>query len=190
MKHGAPTNVAAQEALGTRLRAARIRSGLTQQRAARSVGVATQTLRGWELGLHAPKFWRFPRLSAAYGAPLGALLVDDPAATCLAEVWVGRDTLRDVRAGGRAHALEVAERIARQLEPELWRAATGRLPRAQDTPARAKPRRSRAEVLAGVKAASEASARAKLRALESTLQELTADPQAEGAGGGAEAPGS
>jgi len=173
-------------ATGATLRRARIQSGLSQKRAAASIGVHEHTVRGWEQGLHAPLYWRFPALARAYGCPVASLLEPEAAATCVAEVWVGRDTLRDVRAGGRGRALEVAERIARQLEPELWRAATGRLPRAQDTPARAKPRRSRAEVLAGVKAAAEATQRAKLRALESTLQELTADPQAEGAGGGAQ----
>ena len=98
---------------------------------------------------------------------------------CVAEVWLSAETIRDIRHGGRAAALEAAERIARQLEPLIWQSRTGRLPRAQDTPARAKPRRSRAEVLAGVKAASDARTQARLRYLASEVDAISADPDAD-----------
>ena len=71
---------------------------------------------------------------------------------------------------------DAAERLARQLEPLVWQTATGRLARAQDTPARAKPRRSRAEVLAGIETATETRTRVRLAHLESELAEITAAP--------------
>ncbi len=180
----APANYAALQRFGERAINARIRSGLTQTAAARAVGVSRDTLRTWEQGLHAPKFWRIPAIAAAYGCTLAELLVDEPAGACVAEVWISAETIRDVRRGGRAAALEVAERMARRLEPLVWQAATGRMPRAQDTPARARPRRSRAQVLAGLTAAQEAATKARLRHMEDSLQRIEADRQAEGAGGG------
>lgn len=43
----------------------------------------------------------------------------------------------------------MALRLGKQLEPLIWKAATGRLPTGK-APARAKPRRTREQVLAGV----------------------------------------
>jgi hypothetical protein len=117
--------------------------------------------------------------------PVASLLVENDRAICAAEVWIGAQTIRDIRLGGRAASLEAAERLTRQLEPLLWQAATGRLPRAQDTPARAKPRRTRAEVLAGVRQASEMAQAAKLRRMQGELRAIQAEPQ-PGAGGGTE----
>ena len=62
------------------------------------------------------------------------------------------------------------------LEPLIWQASTGLLPRAQDTPARSKPRRSRLEVLAGIQAATEARTRARLAHVENEITEITAEP--------------
>ena len=94
--------------------------------------------------------------------PFGALLAAAPVAVPVADVWLSVQTMADVRIGSRAAVLDAAERVARQLEPLLWQAATGRLSRAQDTPARSKPRRSRAQVLAGLKAGGEARTAARL----------------------------
>lgn len=127
-------------------------------------------------------------MAAALDVPLGALLVDEPAGVCVAEVWLSARTIRDVRNGGRAHALEVAERIARSLEPLVWQASTGRLPRDQDTPARSKPRRSRTQVLAGFRAASDARTKARLAYMQGELERgsLTrASPHRRGRGRGA-----
>ena len=143
------------------------------------MGVVVNTWVSWERGTRTPRLWRVPEISAALGVPLGAVLVENGRATCVAEVWMGAETIRDIRRGGRPGALEAAERIARQLEPLLWQAPTGRLPRAQDTPARARPRRSRLEVLAGVKAASEARTQARLRYLASEVDAIGADPEAD-----------
>ncbi len=173
-----------QARFATRLRTARTRAGITQRNAASSAGVTELSWRRWEQGLRAPKLWRVEKIASALGCTLAELLVDEPAGACVAEVWISAQTIRDVRSGGRAHALEVAERIGRGLEPLVWQAATGRLPRAQDTPARSKPRRSRAQVLAGLSAAQEASTRARLSYMEGALQRIEADRHAEGAGGG------
>ena len=64
-----------------------------------------------------------------------------------------------------------------------------RLPRNQDAPARAKPRRTRAEVLTGVGAASEARTRARLAYLESELAEIRAEDIDEPLSAGAQGPG-
>jgi hypothetical protein len=58
----------------------------------------------------------------------------------------------------------------------VWKAASGRLPRHQNTPARSRPRRSRAKVLAGLKAASEARTKAKLAYMEGVLQRIEGEP--------------
>jgi transcriptional regulator with XRE-family HTH domain len=164
------------QAFGAHLRAVRIQAGLSQRAVAASAGVHAQSWRRWEQGLRAPKPWRIAPIARALGVPAASLLENDPAgARCVAEVWVSRETLLEIRREGRGRALEVAERIARQLEPELWHAATGRLPRAHDVPARAKPRRTRAEVLAGVQAATEAATRARLRAHEAELERIEAE---------------
>lgn len=126
-------------------------------------------------GARTPKLWNVPKIAAAQGVPVASLLVENPHATCVADVWLSADTIRDVRKGGRVAALEAAERIARQLEPLIWQPATGRLPRKQDTPTRSRPRRTRAEVLAGIQAATEARTRARLVHLESELREIAAE---------------
>jgi hypothetical protein len=117
-----------------------------------------------------------PTIAASLGVPIAALLVDDAQGPCIAEVWVSPETLREVKRESRGCALEVSERLSRRLEPAIWEAATGRLPRAQDAPARAKPRRSRAQVLTGIHAADEARTRARLVHLESGLQAIAAEP--------------
>jgi hypothetical protein len=84
-------------------------------------------------------------------------------------------TLKEIRAGGRPMALTVAAEIARKLEPELWRAATGRRPRAQDVPAYAKRRRTRAEVLANMAEATRMRTAARLAPLEGELDRIEAE---------------
>jgi hypothetical protein len=134
-------------------------------------------VRRWEQGLHAPKLWTVPKIAAALGCPIASLLVDEPVGACVAEVWISAQTIRDVRSGGRAAALDAAERIARQLEPLIWQASTGRLPREQDTPARSRPRRSRLQMLAAGKQATAARTAARLAAMETELQRIEAEPQ-------------
>ncbi len=182
---GVPRNTGADIRLGKRITEARLRSGITQRAVAKAVGVRIATVATWESGLHAPKHWRLAPIAATLGCTLDELLVDEPAGTPVATVWISAQTVRDVRAGGRAAALEVAERIARGLEPLVWQAATGRLPRQQDTPARSKPRRSRAQVLAGLEAAGAAARAARLSYMEGELTRIQAEPL-DGPGGGAE----
>lgn len=161
---------------GARLSEARRRTGIPQTALARAVGVSLTTVRAWEQGLAAPRPWRFAPIAAALGVPTDSLLVPNPHATCVTAVWISAQTMRDIRAGGRPAALEAAQRLALLLEPELYRASTGRLPKGQQ-PARAKPRRTRLEVLQGVKAASEARTKARLAYLEGELAEISAEPE-------------
>ncbi len=169
------TDYARDARFGTRVQNARLRAGITQAAAARNTDVTVGTWRSWESGLRAPRYWRLSHIAAALGCTVAELAEDAPQGVCVAEVWLSPASVRQVRQGGRAAALEVAERLARALEPELWRAATGRIPRDQDTPARARPRRSRAQVLAGWQAAQAAATAARLAYAQGELQRIEAD---------------
>ncbi len=174
LRHG--TDLALEARFALRLRAARMRAGITQDAAGKAAGVTGQAWKRWELGHRTPKLWRVPGIAAALGCPIASLLVDEPVGACVAEVWISAQTIRDVRSGGRAASLDAAERIARQLEPLIWQASTGRLPREQDTPARSRPRRSRLQMLAAGKQATAARTAARLAAMESELQRIEAEP--------------
>lgn len=76
----------------------------------------------------------------------------------MAELVLEPKTIETVREGGRDSAREVAERLARRLEPEIWAAATKR-PVDSRAGARVKPRLSREQVLAGVVEARKAAQR-------------------------------
>lgn len=99
----------------------------------------------WERGDGSYRPWRVPAIAAALNCPPGALFRDG----VFAELALARETIEEVRNGGRPAAAAVAERLARRLEPEIWRIATQK-PVDPRSGARAKPRLSRAEVLAGV----------------------------------------
>ena len=98
-------------------------------------------------------------MASALGVPVGRLLRDDCVVT---EVVISEQTISDVRSNGRRASLEAAERLARQLEPLIYQEAT-RPPVDISAGARPKPRRTRAQVLAGVRAAGEARVRADQR---------------------------
>lgn len=146
-------------ALGQRLRLLRTQARLTKQQACRSTGVGLTAWTRWEQGTSAYRPWRAPRIAAALGVPVAQLFTD---ANVLAEIVVSEATLADVRNLGREHSRAAAERIAGQLEPLIYEAATR--PAVDTSPgARAKRRRTRAEVLAGIKQADLARAAARLR---------------------------
>jgi hypothetical protein len=65
--------------------------------------------------------------------------------------------------------------LARPLEPLIWQASTGRLPRDHDQAARSTPRRSCAQVLAGLKAANDARTAARLGYMQDELQRIEAE---------------
>lgn len=128
---------------GQRIRTVRIAQGLTQAATARQAGVHTQTVSRWESGRVTPKLWRAGDIARALGVPVAALFTDE---LVVAEVVVSAETVAAIRKGGRDVARAAAQRLAEQLEPAIWEAAT-RKPVDTRPGARAKPRRSRAEVL-------------------------------------------
>lgn len=149
-----PTNPQAEAQLAKNLVRLRTNTGLTQLQASRATGVSKGTWVTWESGSRMPKFWRAPQIARALGVPVASLFDLPGAGRCVAEVVVSDETLRNVRRNGRSASLEAAQRLGAALEPVIYAAATGRVPK-PGQPARAKPRRTREEVLAGVAAAKE-----------------------------------
>lgn len=95
------------------------------------------------------------------GLPIAQLFTDE---LVLAEVRVSDETLERCRLEGREVAQEAALRIAGQLEPLIWEAATRKPVDVAPGARAAKKRMSRREVLAGVKRADKA--RRKARSIE------------------------
>lgn len=147
--------------LAHRLRALRITAGLTQAQAAKAATVHGTTWRNWEQGRRTPQFTRAPEMAQALGVPLAALFAPD-GFKAVADVVLSPDSVSRIRAGGAPVARELALSLAAQLEPLILQAATRQEPDVSPG-ARAKRRRSRLEVLAGVAAANLAIAQAKER---------------------------
>ena len=166
-----------ENAFGKRLLTKRQAAGLTQTQVAKTCNVRLDTYRAWEQGSHAPKLWRVGEIAQALGAPVASLLIEPNPSTCITEVWVSPETLQEIKREGRGRSQEVAQRLARALEPLLYQAALGMTRTPNPTQRRAKPRRTREQVLAGITQATEARARAK---------QAYADSQAEQPGGGDE----
>lgn len=177
-----PTDYAYQQRLGERIRTARQRSGLTQKQTASLTEVREHTLRRWEQGLHAPKFPNVVKLAATLGVPVASLLTDTPGQACVAEVMVSADTLRKIRSKGRKESQAVAARLATALEPLLWRAARQPLP-AGPNGSRAKPRRTREQIVAGTAQAKELHAVALARFNAQTARTIQAGGGDDGDGG-------
>lgn len=140
-------NRAAAKVQGERLRRRRLEVGVTQTEAARGADVAVQTWIGWEVGNRPYPARRLPAIASALGIPIASLLVDD---LVLTELRVSAETLEKVRREGRPAAIATAERLAAGVA-ELLLAEAGR-PAIDTSPyAWARPRRSREQVLAGVR---------------------------------------
>lgn len=134
-----------------RLRTIRLSQGLTANAVAMQAGVSETTMWRWESGRVTPKLWRCGAIARALGVPVAALFTDE---LVVADVVVSAETVKRIRAGGREVCQDVAQRLASQLEPVIWAAVTA--PKVDTRPGtRAKRRRTRAEVLAGVKQADE-----------------------------------
>ena len=141
-------DTAHENTLGIRIRTLRLTNGLTVDTAARSAGVSRTAWINWERGARVPALSRGAAIARALGEPVGALFASEP----VFEVALTRETVESVRRDGREAARVVAERIASQLEPAIYAAAT-RKPVDISGGARPKPRRTRAQVLAGVREA-------------------------------------
>lgn len=142
-----------------RLKALRLSQGIPQTVAANAAGVHISTWRAWERGHKTPRLLRGAAIASALGVPVAALFRDD----VVAEVVLSPTTIEAVRANGREECDRVAQRLAQQLVPAIWEAATKPL-RAVSTPDRAKPRRTRAQVITGIKEAGTMRAAAQSKA--------------------------
>src|SRR3954447_4604389 len=96
-----------------------------------------------------PRPHRLNVVAATIGCPVAQLLNDE---LVLVEVRISDETLERVRREGQPAAAEAGARIARGLESLLLAEATRR-PVDVSPGARPNPRRTRAQVLAGVNAA-------------------------------------
>jgi transcriptional regulator with XRE-family HTH domain len=146
------------EAIGARIRELRLRAGLTVPTAARNAGVSVTAWSCWERGDKTPLLIRAPLIANALGVPVIALFRTD----AIADVVVSAETIEKIRVGGRPACVEAAQRLAARLEPALLEAANQR-PVDLSPGARPKRRRTRAEVLAGIRAAKTATAAAQNR---------------------------
>lgn len=134
-----------------KIRQLRLSHGLTLKAASASAGVHINSWVNWESGRVTPKLWRCGAIARALGVPVAALFTDE---LVVADVVVSAETVKAIRAGGREACQDVAKRLASQLEPVIWAAVTA--PKVDTSPGRrAKRRRTRTEVLAGVKQANE-----------------------------------
>jgi transcriptional regulator with XRE-family HTH domain len=137
------------EALATRIRTLRLQTGISQTTAANTAGVHVTSWRNWESGSKRPRLERGDEIAQALNVPVAALFADE---VVLAEVRVSEETIEKVRREGRDASKQAAERLALRLEPLIWLEAT-RKPVDVSAGARPRPRRSRAEVLAGIEQA-------------------------------------
>lgn len=131
-----------------RLRTLRLAAGLTVAVAARNARVSVTTWNKWERGQATPKLSRGHDIASALAVPVIALFTDQVA---IADVVLMPETVARIRKEGRSAAAETAQRLAQQLEPAIYDAAT-RKPVDTRAGARAKPRKTRAERLAELNA--------------------------------------
>lgn len=115
------------------------------ERAAQAAGQPVERWRRWEVGIQPCPARDLAAIAGALGAPIASLLVDE---LVLAEVRISEETLARVKREGRPAAAEVAVAIAGNLEALLV-AEASREPVDLAPYARARPRRTREQVLAG-----------------------------------------
>lgn len=158
--HSSLVNEEHKQTLGARLRRLRIQQGVTTKKAAKSAGVALTSWTLWERGDRAYQPWRAPAIASALGVPVAQLFTDE---VVLAEVRVSDVTLQKCRDSGRSAAQDAASRIAGQLEPLIWQEATRAVADVRPGARAARKRATRAEKLAGIRAADRARAAAAAR---------------------------
>lgn len=143
-------NPEADKALGQRIRQQRLAQGLTRAQAAPLAGVNPSTLEQWESGLARPGLVRLGNIVRGWAVPACSFSCGEDQVP-VADVVLSQESVDRVRREGRPAAAELAQLLAAQLEPLIYQAAT----RIVDTShgARPKRRRTRAEVLAGVREA-------------------------------------
>lgn len=112
-------------------------------------------------GRQTPKFWRAPDIAKGLGCTVSELFEREGDDRCVAEVRLSKGTLSEVRRQGLPAAQEAARRLSEALVPVIYESAKGRKLR-PNASGRARYRRSREELLAGVQSATTA----RLRTVE------------------------
>jgi transcriptional regulator with XRE-family HTH domain len=135
--------------LGLRLRRLRLQQGLTITAAATNAKVHHNTWRTWEQGRVAYRPWRSIEIASALGVPTKQLFTD---ASVLVELTLSDESKARVQNEGRQAAKAIAQSLVSQLEGLIYEEST-RKPVNVRPGARAKQRRTRAQVLAGTRAA-------------------------------------
>lgn len=105
------------------------------------------TWRAWELGTHAPRLHRALAIASALGIPVCALSAPE-GFVAVTDVQLTPEAVARVRALGQPEAERLAQAIAAQLPALIL--ATCRTTQRPSADSRGKPRRSRAQVLAGI----------------------------------------
>lgn len=114
---------------------------------AQNAGVSITAYRAWEAGTSTPLLSRLERLVSALGVPACALSAPE-GYVAVTDVQLTPQAVARVRSLGEPEAQRLADQIAAQLPALIL--AQCRTPQRPSTSARGKPRRSRAEVLAGI----------------------------------------
>jgi transcriptional regulator with XRE-family HTH domain len=131
-----------------RIRTIRLANGVTIKQAAATARVSETSWKHWERGTHRPTLQNGSRIAAALGVPVAALFLED-GWQAVTDVNLTPDAVARVRRDGSAEAQRLADLVAAQL-PALILAACRTPSKPAPRGTRAKPRRSRAEVLAGI----------------------------------------
>ena len=131
--------------LPARIRTLRTQAGITIRNAATSANVSASAWKRWEAGTSTPLLDKAQRIANALGVPVLALFE----ANVVAEVVLSEAAVQAVRREGAPAAERYAQQVAASLAPLILATATPRRS-PSGTTRRAKPRRSRAEVLAGI----------------------------------------
>lgn len=132
------------------------------------------TWSNWVSGRQTPKFWRAPDIAKGLGCTVSELFEREGDDRCIAEIRLSKQTLSDVRRQGLPGAQEAADRLAKALVPVIYESAKGRKLR-PNASGRAKQRRTREQVLAGVQSATTA----RLRTAELLKQARGDHPRIE-----------
>lgn len=129
---------------------------------AATAGVSITAYRAWEAGTSTPLLSRLERLVSALGVPACALSAPE-GFVAVTDVQLTPEAAERVRRLGQPEAQRVADQIAGQLTALILQSC--RQPLRPKPDGRGKPRRSRAQVLAGIAEANEMRANAQARRL-------------------------
>ena len=162
----------ARPLLANRIRQSRLDAGLTRRACAQTAHVSEPTWGRWESGAHAPTPDKVPRIARALGVSLEALFLPDGWRAVTA-VNLTPEAVDRVRSRGLPEAEGLATLVAAQLPSLILEACRPSANPKRGT--RAKPRRTRAEVLAGIAEANRMRADAQAQPRQIALSPLEVD---------------